>query len=53
MLGISRKSLLSMEKASNEEKDIFTVALNALATERNVDYLRVHNVKLHKQLLTL
>ena len=53
MLGISRKSLLSMEKASNEEKDIFTVALNALAIERNVDYLRVHNVGLNRKLVNL
>lgn len=53
MLGISRKSLLDMPHATNEEKDIFTVALNTLAIEKNVDYLRVHNVKLHKELIKL
>lgn len=53
MLGTSRKSFLNMPEASNEEKDIFTLAINTLAVERKVDYLRVHNVKLHKQLANL
>lgn len=53
MLGISRKSFLDMKNASNEEKDIYTLALNTLAIERKVDYLRVHNVKLHKKLIEL
>lgn len=51
MLGLSRKSLLNMPDAENELKDIFTVALNTLAVEKKVDYIRVHNVKLHKMLL--
>lgn len=51
MLGISRKSFLNLD--NNEEKDIFTTALNALAIERKVDYLRVHNVKMHKKLIDL
>lgn len=53
MLGISRKSLLNMPNSSNEEKDIYTLALNTLAIEHKVDYLRVHNVKIHKNLLNL
>lgn len=53
MLGLSRKSLLNMPDAPNDMKDIFTVALNTLAIERKVDYLRVHNVPLHKTLLSL
>ena len=53
MLGVSRKSLLNMADKDNLTKDIFTVALNALAVERKVDYIRVHNVKLHKELLNL
>ena len=53
MLGISRKSLLNMADADNYTKDIFTVALNTLAVERKVDILRVHNVKLHRQLLNM
>ena len=53
MLGVSRKSLLNMPDKDNMTKDIFTVALNTLALARKVDYIRVHNVKLHKILLTL
>lgn len=53
MLGLSRKSMLNMPDAPNDMKDIFTVALNTLAIERKVDYLRVHNVSLHNTLLNL
>lgn len=53
MLGISRKSLLDMQNADNFDKDIYTTAINALAIERNVDYIRVHNVKMHKKLIDL
>ena len=53
LLGISRKSLLNMPEADNFTKDIFTLALNALAIERKVDIIRVHNVKLHRQLLEM
>ncbi len=51
MLGISRKAFLNMP--DNETKDIFTVALNTLAVEQKVDFIRVHNVKLHRQLVEL
>lgn len=50
LLGVSRKSLLNLHDADNFTKDIFTAALNTLAIERKVDIIRVHNVKLHKQL---
>ena len=53
MLGISRKSLLDMSDKDNLTKDIFTVALNTLAVNKNVDYIRVHNVDLHKSMLKL
>lgn len=53
MIGLSRKSLLDMSDATNDEKDIFTTALNTIAIEKNVEYLRVHNVKLHKKLVEL
>lgn len=53
LLGLSRKSLLNMADADNDTKDIYTVALNTLAVERKVDILRVHNVKLHRQLLNM
>ncbi len=51
MLGISRKSFLGIEEKDNALKDIYTIALNALAIEHGVEYLRVHNVKLHSGLL--
>lgn len=53
LLGVSRKSLLNMPDADNLTKDIFTLALNTLALERKVDIIRVHNVKLHKQLIEM
>lgn len=53
LLGLSRKSLLNMPDADNYTKDIFTVALNTLAVEKKVDIIRVHNVKLHRQLLDM
>jgi len=53
MLGLSRKSLLNMSDVSNDEKDLYSLALNTLALERNVDYLRVHNVRLHRRLVDL
>jgi len=53
MLGVSRKSLLGMQNESNEVKDIFTLALNSLLIDKKVNFIRVHNVKLHKTLLQL
>lgn len=53
LLGLSRKSLLDMQNEDNQTKDIFTVALNTIAIEHNVDFIRVHNVKLHKQLVKM
>ena len=51
MLGISRKSFLNLD--DNTDRDIYTTVFNALAIERNVDYIRVHNVKMHKKLIDL
>ncbi len=53
MIGLSRKSLLNMADADNFEKDIYTTALNALAIEHGADFIRVHNVKMHKNLIDL
>ena len=53
MLGISRKSFLDMADDDNFTKDIYTTAINAIAIENNVDYIRVHNVKMHKKLICL
>ena len=51
MIGISRKSLLGINENNNELKDIFTLALSYPLIQKKVDFLRVHNVKLHRQLL--
>lgn len=52
MLGISRKSFLnSSNSEDNSLKDALTIALSYPLIQKGVDYLRVHNVALHKQLL--
>lgn len=51
MLGISRKSFLLTENESNDTKDIYTLAINSAMLDKKVNFLRVHNVKIHKQLL--
>jgi len=53
MLGVSRKSLLCMQDETNETKDIFTLALNSSIIDKKVNFIRVHNVKLHKELIKL
>ena len=50
MIGVSRKSLLGIKEDNNELKDALTLAISYPLIKR-VDYLRVHNVKLHKALL--
>ncbi|MCM1010181.1 MAG: dihydropteroate synthase [Fusobacterium sp.] len=51
MLGASRKSFLGVSTDDNELKDTLTLAYNAIAIQSGVDFLRVHNVKLHKEFL--
>lgn len=51
MVGISRKSFLGVNNNDNNLKDSLSLALSYPLIKKNVDYLRVHNVKLHKQLL--
>ena len=54
MVGVSRKSLLGLsESVDNNLKDTMTLAVSYPLIQKGVDYLRVHNVKLHKQLLDL
>ena len=53
LLGISRKSLLNMNNADNSEKDLYTLALNSILISQNIDYIRVHNVKIHKKFLDI
>lgn len=51
MVGVSRKSFLQAETL--EQKDILTLALNSSLIDKGVNFLRVHNVKLHKDLFDL
>ena len=51
MAGISRKSFLAID--DELEKDIYTTALSTLLIEQKINYLRVHNVKMHKNLLNI
>lgn len=53
MLGVSRKSFLDINNATNNIKDIYTLALNSIIADKKINFLRVHNVKLHKDYLTL
>lgn len=53
MLGVSRKSFLSQKDESNKIKDIFTLAINSSLIDKKINFLRVHNIKLHKQLIEL
>lgn len=51
MVGVSRKSLLGIKEKNNELKDTLSIALAYPLAKKGVDYLRVHNVKLHKEML--
>lgn len=53
MVGVSRKSLLNLQNSPNEEKDIYTLAINSILIAHRLDYIRVHNVKLHRKLLDI
>ena len=53
MVGLSRKSFLNVGESQNELKDSLTLALSYPLIQKKIDYLRVHNVKLHRQLLDL
>lgn len=53
MYGISRKSLLGVNEDDNQLKDSLSAAISYPLILKGVDYLRVHNVKLHKKLLEL
>ena len=49
LIGLSRKSLLNMPDSDNNEKDIYSLALNSILMNDSIDIIRVHNVKLHKK----
>ncbi len=51
MLGASRKSFLGVADDNNDLKDALTLAYNAQAISAGADYLRVHDVLLHKRFM--
>ena len=51
MAGLSRKRFLNAENCDNALKDSLTLAFSYPLIQDRIDYLRVHNVKMHKQLL--
>ena len=51
MVGVSRKSLLGVKEDNNDLKDSLSLAVSYPLIQKGVDYLRVHNVKLHKNLI--
>ncbi len=53
MIGISRKSLLGVNENNNDLKDSLSLALSYPLILAGIDYLRVHNVKLHKNLINI
>lgn len=53
MIGLSRKSLLECPDAENDEKDIYTLALDSILINQGIDYLRVHNPALHRKIISI
>ena len=50
LIGLSRKRLLDMQNSEKEQKDVYSLALDSILMNENIDYIRVHNVKIHKKL---
>ena len=48
MIGISRKRILGVPTSEISLKDALTLAYSYPLIEKKVDFLRVHNVKMHK-----
>lgn len=53
LIGVSRKSFLNIQNASNNEKDLYTLAINSILINQNVDMIRVHNVGIHKKFMQI
>ena len=37
-----------MQNSENEQKDVYSLALDSILMNENIDYIRVHNVKFIK-----
>ncbi len=53
MYGTSRKSFLNVKTNDNNLKDALSLGVNSILASSGVNFLRVHNVKLHRQMLLL
>lgn len=53
MFGISRKSMLGVQNNNNDLKDSLSAMISYPLAKAGVDYLRVHNISLHKKMLDL
>ncbi|MCQ2789750.1 MAG: dihydropteroate synthase [bacterium] len=53
MYGTSRKSFLNVKSNDNNLKDSLSLAVNSILANNGINFLRVHNVKLHRQMLLL
>lgn len=53
MVGISRKSFLGVKSEDNILKDALSLAVSYPLIQKGIDFLRVHNVKLHQYLRNL
>lgn len=53
MVGVSRKSFLGVLGNDNSMKDTLSAAISYPLIKKGVDYLRVHNIKLHKNLINI
>ncbi len=51
MVGVSRKSFLG--EGDNRTKDIYTLAINSGLIDKGIDYIRVHNVKIHREYMNI
>lgn len=53
LIGLSRKNFLEVTQDDNTEKDLYTLAFDSILMNENIDYIRVHNVKIHKKLQSI
>lgn len=53
LIGLSRKKFLEVTQDDNIEKDLYSLAFDSILMNENIDYIRVHNVKIHKKLQSI
>ncbi len=53
MVGVSRKSMLGIKNNDNALKDSLSAAISYPLIQKGVDFLRVHNIGLHRKLISV